>query len=83
MSRQIEFAIVDDADISPIVITIGDDDTPKLILNQYYRVWISLNRKVIAGIFESMPKQIDKLLDQILQEQRNFELDDGDDIYGV
>lgn len=83
MNREIEFAIVEDADISPIVITIGDNDVPKLVLNQYYRVWISLNRKVIAGIFESMPKQIDKMLDQILQEQRNFEINDGDDMYGV
>ena len=30
-----------------------------------------------------MPKQIDKMLDQILQEQRNFEINDGDDMYGV
>ena len=52
--RKVEFRMVDDAELPPIVITMDEDDNPKVIVNIYHRIWISYNRKVIAGIIESL-----------------------------
>jgi hypothetical protein len=53
-----------------MVIGITEDDNPKVVLNQYYRVWLSLNRRVIAGIIDVLPKKLDEILDAFLKEQR-------------
>ena len=66
----VEFKLVNDSELPPMVIGITEDDNPKVVLNQYYRVWLSLNRRVIAGIIDVLPKKLDELLDALLKEQR-------------
>ena len=87
MKRDIEIAVVDSPDIAPISITISENgDMPRLVINANDKIWLSLNRRIIAGIFEVLPQEIDKMLNQFLQEQRNYELaNDGEDAdyYGV
>tara|TARA_R100001443_G_scaffold72179_1_gene80297 strand:+ start:14297 stop:14560 length:264 start_codon:yes stop_codon:yes gene_type:complete len=72
----VEFRVVNTADLPPIVISQNENDEPKVVLNTYHRIWISLNRKLIAGIVDNLPEKIDMILTGYLQEQRRFEIDD-------
>lgn len=72
----VEFRVVNTADLPPIVISQNENDEPKVVLNTYHRIWISLNRKLIAGILDNLPEKIDMILTGYLQEQRRFEIDD-------
>lgn len=74
--RKVEFRLVSDEQLPPIVITMDDNDEPKVIINTYHRIWIGLNRKVIAGIVENLQEKMDMLLNVYLLEQRNFEKED-------
>ena len=66
----VEFKLVNDSELPPMVIGITEDDSPKVILNQHYQVWLSLNRRVIAGIIDVLPKKLDEILDGILKDLR-------------
>ena len=76
MKTNVEFRVVNTADLPPIVISQNENDEPKVVLNTYHRIWISLNRKIIAGIIDNLPEKIDMILTGYLQEQRQFEKDD-------
>jgi hypothetical protein len=71
--RQIEFKLIDDEDLPPIMITIGDGDLPKVVLNQKHKIWLSLYRKCIGGCAEGLYEKIDDLLTSHLSEQRMYE----------
>ena len=71
--RKIEFKLIDDDDLPPIMITIGEGDLPKVVLNQKHKIWLSLNRKCIGGCAESLYEKIDELLTAHLSEQRMYE----------
>tara|TARA_R100001460_G_scaffold98766_1_gene141711 strand:+ start:192 stop:491 length:300 start_codon:yes stop_codon:yes gene_type:complete len=71
--KPVEFRIVDDEELPPIVVTMNENDEPKVIINTYHRIWISLNRKLIAGIFDALPEKVDYILDGYLREQRQYE----------
>ena len=45
----VEFRIIDDAEMPPIVMTMNENDEPKVVLNQHHKLWLSLNRKIIGG----------------------------------
>jgi len=74
--KKVEIRYVDDSELPPIVITMNEEDEPKVIVNTYHRIWISLNRRLIAGIIENLQEQMDNILSGYLKEQRNFELED-------
>ena len=76
MKANVEFRVVNTADLPPIVISQNENDEPKVVLNTYHRIWISLNRRLIAGIIDNLPDKIDTILTGYLQEQRRFEIDD-------
>ena len=76
MKTNVEFRIVNTSELPPIVISQNENDEPKVVLNTYDRIWISLNRKIIAGIIDNLPEKIDMILTGYLQEQRQFEKDD-------
>ena len=48
----------------------------KVVLNTYHRIWISLNRRLIAGIIENLQEKMDTILTSYLMEQRQFEKED-------
>jgi outer membrane PBP1 activator LpoA protein len=60
----------------PIVISQNENDEPKVVVNTYHRIWISLNRQLIAGILENMQEKMDMILTGYLKEQREFEKED-------
>ena len=68
--KTVEFRKVVDEELPPIIITMNEDDEPKMVLNMYHRIWISLHRKTIAGIINVFPEKIDEILDGFLGEQR-------------
>ena len=78
MKTNVEFRIVNTSELPPIVISQNENDEPKVVLNTYHRIWISLNRKIIAGIIDNLPEKIDMILTGYLQEQRQFEKEDYD-----
>ena len=73
VTREITFALVNDDDMPPIVITMDDNDLPKIIINRKYSMWLSLYRKCIGGCTESLYGKIDELLTSHLTEQRMYE----------
>ena len=79
--RTVEFRIIDDADMPPIVITMNEENEPKVILNQYHKIWLSLNRKIIGGCAEELFEKINIILTGYLIEQYAFERQDRDDYY--
>jgi len=74
--KKVEIRMVDDRELPPIVITMNEDDEPKVIVNTYHRIWISLNRRIIAGIIENLQEKMDLILTGYLKEQRTFEIED-------
>lgn len=75
----VEYRIIDAKDMPPLVISQNENDEPKVVVNTYHRVWLSLNRKLIVGIVNSLPDKLDKILSSYLQEQRTFEKIDRED----
>ena len=73
MSKEIEFRIINDEELPPIIISKTEEDSPRIMINAYHRLWITLNRGTIAGIFEVLPKKVTEVLDAYLREQYNFE----------
>tara|TARA_Y100000766_G_C18871979_1_gene588786 strand:- start:503 stop:748 length:246 start_codon:yes stop_codon:yes gene_type:complete len=69
----VEFRMVTDEEMPPMVITMNENDEVKVILNTRFLIWLSLNRKTIGGLPEALYGKIDHLLDGFLKEQRNNE----------
>ena len=61
-----------------MVISMNENDEPKVMLNTQHKIWLSLNRRLILGIFEALPEKLDMILDGYLREQRLFEIDDNE-----
>ena len=80
MKTEVEFRIVDDSTMPPIIISYNDDDQPKVVLNTYHKIWISLNRRLIAGIIENLQEKMDMILNSFLSDQRAFEKQDQQDM---
>tara|TARA_B100000035_G_scaffold271449_1_gene246312 strand:- start:220 stop:459 length:240 start_codon:yes stop_codon:yes gene_type:complete len=79
MERNVEFRMVNDDEMPPLVITMNDEDEVKVVLNQNHLIWLTLNRKTIGGLPEALYKNIDMLLDSFLREQRNNERMDANE----
>jgi len=69
----VEFRLVNDEEMPPIVITMNDNDNPKVVLNADHKIWLALHRKTIGGCAEALFDKIDELLTAHLQEQRAYE----------
>lgn len=69
----VEFRIIDTSDMPPIVISQNERDEPKVVINTYHKLWISLNRRLIAGIIDTLPEKLDMILTGYLEERYAFE----------
>jgi hypothetical protein len=74
----VEFRLVDDEELPPIMITMNDNDNPKVVLNARHKIWLSLHRKTIGGCAEALFTKINDLLSGYLREQRAFEMMDDE-----
>ena len=72
-TREIQISLIEDIEMPPIVITMDDDDQPKVVINRDYAIWLSLHRKVIGGCAEELFGKIDELLTSHLRDQRHFQ----------
>ena len=70
---EVEFRIINDEDLPPIVITMDEKDRPKVIINRHHQIWLTLYRAQIGGIANSLFDEIVKILDSGLLEQRAIE----------
>ena len=70
---KVEYRIVNDNELPPIVISMTEDDEVKVVLNQHHKIWLCIHRKTIAGSAQSLFEKIDMLLDGHLREQRQYE----------
>ena len=50
---EMEFRLVNDEEMPPVVITMNDRDEPKVVLNAQHKIWLCLHRKTIAGSAEA------------------------------
>jgi len=71
--KVVEFTYIENEEMPPIIITMDDDDKPKVVINRCHTIWLSLNRKLIGGISEELFGKIDDLLSGHLKEQRMYE----------
>tara|TARA_R110000823_G_scaffold284451_1_gene402551 strand:- start:2199 stop:2459 length:261 start_codon:yes stop_codon:yes gene_type:complete len=76
----VEFRIINTPEMPPLVISQNEEDEPKVVINTYHRIWIGLNRKLIAGIIENLQEKMDMILTGYLVEQRAFEQEDLKDM---
>ena len=76
--NEIEFRIVNDENVPPIVITMDENDLPKVIINRHFALWLMVHRNTIPGCVEACADEIYKLLDGHLNEQRANELMEND-----
>jgi len=76
----VEFRIIDAEDMPPLVISQNETEEPKVVINTYHKLWISLNRKTIAGIIEALQEKMDMILTSYLEEQYAFEKQDRIDL---
>ena len=76
MKKQVEIRIINTEEMPPIVISANENDEPKVVLNTYHKLWITLNRKIIAGIIEDLYSKKDMILTSYLEEQYQFEKED-------
>ena len=74
--EQVEFRLVDDGQLPPIMITMNDDDGVKVVINNQHKIWMSLHRKTIGGCAEALFEKINELLYSHLVEVRRDELFD-------
>tara|TARA_R110002051_G_C8622585_1_gene483586 strand:- start:250 stop:486 length:237 start_codon:yes stop_codon:yes gene_type:complete len=65
----IEFRIIDSEEMPPIVITIGDNNEPKVVINSHHKIWMGWKRKIIGGVAKSLYEKIDELLNSYLADQ--------------
>jgi hypothetical protein len=73
---EMEFRLVNDEEMPPLVITMNDRDEPKVVLNANHKIWLCLHRKAIAGSAEALFSKIDQILTGHLVELRNNEMMD-------
>ena len=76
-NKEIEFRLIDSEEMPPIVITVGDNNEPKVIINTYHKVWLGWKRKIIGGVAKSLYSKIDELLDSYLADQHALEMMDS------
>ena len=74
--EQVEFRLVDDGQLPPIMITMNDDDGVKVVMNNQHKIWMTLHRKTIGGCAEALFEKINELLYSHLVEVRRDELFD-------
>ena len=79
VNMDVEFRLVNDPTMPPIIITMDENDMPKVILNAEHRIWLSLHRKTIGGCAEALFGKINELLPAFLAEQRSYEMMDRTD----
>ena len=74
--QNVEYRVINTAEMPPIVISQNENGEPKVVINTYHKLWISLNRRIIAGIIESLQEKMDTILTSYLEEQYLFEQED-------
>ena len=77
MKRQVEFNVVSDLELPPMVISMNEDDEPKVMLNTQHKIWLSLHRKTIGGCAKALYEKIDQLLTSHLEDMRSYEKLEG------
>ena len=75
-TKKVELRLIDDETMPPIVITYNDNDEPKVVINTYHKLWISLNRRIIAGTIEALQEKMETILKSYLEEQYHFVKED-------
>ena len=78
MEINVDFVIVNDEEMPPLMVTPNDNDEVKVVLNAAHRTWLALHRKTVVGLGEPVFEKIDFLLHTWLEEQRAYEKMDGE-----
>ena len=74
----VDFVLVNDEEMPPLMVTPDERDNVKVVLNTAHRTWLSLHRKTIGGLSEAVFGKIDFMLQAWLEEQRMYEKSERD-----
>ena len=75
--KEVEFRLIDDEDMPPVVIKKHEEDNGCVILlNQAHTIWLSLNRSTIPGITQSLAEKLNQMCDGYLEQQLVYEEND-------
>lgn len=66
----VEFRLIEDVDMPPVIIKQHEHEmTVVIMINLHHKIWLSLKRKSIAGANKQLFGQIDSILNMYLEEQ--------------
>jgi|6_EtaG_2_1085325.scaffolds.fasta_scaffold228977_2 hypothetical protein len=71
--KEIEFRLIEDEEMPPMIIKANEDGNPVIVINQHHRIWLSLQRRTIPGIVESLSHKLNDICDGYLNEQLIYE----------
>lgn len=69
MTRNIEYKLVRDEDMPPLVITKNNTTGITVILNENEKIWLSLHRNTIPAIAQQLQEKLTQICDGHLAEQ--------------
>ena len=71
--KEVEFRLIDDDEMPPLIIKSTDDGTtPVIVINQAHNIWLSLQRYSIPGIAKSLAEKLNSICDAYLEQQLNY-----------
>ena len=53
----VEFRLIDEEELPPLVISMNENDEPKVVINSHHRIWMSLHRRTIAGVVDALQEE--------------------------
>ena len=72
-AKQVEFRVIEDNELPAIIIKRENEITPVIVINTYHRIWLSLMRRTIPGITQSLAEKLTMICDGFLEEQLKYE----------
>lgn len=74
-SKQIQFKIVNDDSLPPMMITKDGAIGITVVLNQHHVIWLGLHRNTIPGIAQNIQSKLTEMCDGFLTEQLMYSED--------
>ncbi|MAL10447.1 MAG: hypothetical protein CMF74_12395 [Maricaulis sp.] len=74
-TKRIEYKIVSDEELPPLVITKSGQTGLTVVLNQNHTIWLSLHRNTIPAIMGQLQEKLTMMCDSYLTDQILFSED--------
>ena len=68
-TKTIEYKIVRDDDMPPLIITKNGSTGITIIMNEHEKIWLALHRNTIPAIAQQLQEKLTQICDGYLSEQ--------------